>query len=133
MKEIKDAEDIALLMHDKAAGQEKYKKRALRFPIEAPLRYRIGGEFAWTEGSTVNISRSGILFRSDKEIPPKTMLQMCIVFPSELTGYDTTTILCWGPVVRNGDVNASGSGHTLAAAIIKYRFIQEDGPGLHIS
>ena len=120
-----------MLTSREAFEQKKgtYKVRALRFPIEARLRYRIGGELAWTEGATINISRSGILFRTTKEIPPHTMLQMQVVFPGELTGYGSTNIFCWGPVVRNERTGAEGSGPRLAAAIIKYRFIQ-DGSGL---
>jgi hypothetical protein len=122
-----------LLSSREAIEQDKHKSRAQRFPIEAPLRYRAGGEFAWTEGATVNISRSGILFRAEKEIPPRTMLQMRIMFPSELTGYGRASILCWGPVVRNESVSASGCGTTLAAAIIKYRFIQDESLGLPVN
>ena len=60
------------------------------------FRYRIGGESAWMEGTTINISRSGILFRAQKEIAPRTMLQMRIVFPSELTGYGPVSIVVLG-------------------------------------
>jgi hypothetical protein len=69
-----------LLSSREATEQEEHKSRAQRFPIEAPLRYRAEEESAWTEGATVNISRSGILFRAEKEIPPRTILQMEISF-----------------------------------------------------
>ena len=122
-----------MLISDGAIELDKYKQRAQRFPIEAPLRYRTGGDTAWTKGATVNISRSGILFWAETEIPPRTMLQMRIVFPSELTGYGPASILCWGPVVRNECPNASGSGPRLAAAIVKYRFIKEDSSHLPVN
>jgi hypothetical protein len=122
-----------LLILRGATERDKYKPRAQRFPIEAPLRYRIGGDSSWTKSATVNISRSGILFRAEKEIPAKTMLQMRIVFPSELTGYGPASILCWGPVVRSGCLTASETGPTLAAAIVKYRFIKEDSPDLSVN
>lgn len=103
----------------------KYKPRAQRFPIQAPLRYRASGEIAWSEGATVNLSRSGVLFRAEQEIEPKTMLEMRIVFPREITGDGPANILCWGPVIRKESVNSSDSCPILAAAIIKYRFIHE--------
>ena len=93
-----------MLSWPEAIQQDKYKTRAQRFPIEAPVRYRAGGDVAWGEGATVNISRSGVLFRAEKEIEPKTMLEMRIVFPSEITGNGPANILCWG---RSSAKNAS--------------------------
>ena len=122
-----------MLTSPEAIEREGYKPRAQRFPIETRFRYHIGGEPVWMEGTTVNISRSGILFRAPKEIAPRTMLQMRIVFPRELTGYGPVSIVCWGPVIRNESVGASGSLPMLAAAIIRYRFIQEDGPDLPVN
>ena len=115
-----------MLTSPEAIEREGYKPRAQRFPIEARFRYHIGGEPVWMEGTTVNISRSGILFRAQKEIAPRTMLQMRIVFPSKLTGYGPVSIVCWGPVIRSESVGASGFDRMFAAAIIRYRFIQED-------
>ena len=116
-----------------AIERDGYKPRAQRFPIETRFRYHIGGEPVWMEGTVVNISRSGILFRAQKEIAPRTMLQMRVVFTSRLTGYGPFSILCWGQVVRNDSVVAPSSGPMLAAAIIRYRFIQDDNPGLRVN
>lgn len=105
------------------AQRDAYKPRAQRFAIQAPLRCRAGGDIVLTEGTTLNISRSGVLFRAEKEIKPTTMLEMRITFPGELTGNGPASILCWGRVVR---IIASSPGSVLAAAIIKYRFIKDD-------
>jgi hypothetical protein len=96
--------------------------RAQRFPIETPMRYRQGGQMAWSEGATVNISRSGVLFRAEQEIEPKTMLEMRITFPSEITGSVPANIGCWGPVIRKASINPPETQPVLAAAIVKYRF-----------
>lgn len=122
-----------MLTSSETIEREGYKPRAQRFPIETRFRYHIGGEPTWMEGTTINISRSGILFRAQKEIAPRTMLQMRIVFPSQLTGYGPVSIVCWGPVIRSESVGASGTDRMLAAAIIRYRFIQEDGPDLPVN
>ena len=37
--------------------------RAPRFSLRLPIRYRTVGEPAWHDGTTENISRSGVLFR----------------------------------------------------------------------
>ena len=53
------------------------------------------------------------------------MLEIRIVFPSQITGDGPANILCWGPVVRKESVSSADSSPVLAAAIIKYRFIHE--------
>jgi len=101
--------------HQDPAGQTP---RAQRFPIQTPVRYRSSGEPDWSQGDTINISRSGVLFHFEKELEPGTMLEMRIVFPSELTGGAPASVVCWGPVVRK-------EGPALAAAIRKYHFTRE--------
>jgi hypothetical protein len=54
------------------------KGRSQRFLIQAALRYRERGETAWNEGTVVNISRSGLLFRTARELQVKTVLEMQI-------------------------------------------------------
>src|SRR5262249_35596021 len=44
--------------------------RAQRFNLHLPLKYRLLGENAWRDGTTENISRSGMLFRAEELIPP---------------------------------------------------------------
>ena len=99
--------------------------RARRFPIQTPFEYRPSGDPEWLTGETVNISRSGVLFRAGKKLEPETMLEMHIVFPGEITGGDPVNVHCWGPVVRSDRLHGSESVPALAAAIVKYRFARE--------
>ena len=50
--------------------------RAQRFPINVPLHYRMNGMTHWLNGTTLNISRSGILFQTDGMIPPRSVLDL---------------------------------------------------------
>ncbi len=98
------------------------RPRAQRFPIETPVRYRKSGRTEWSEGTTVNISSSGVLFRCAAALEPKTMLEMQIVFPSEITGGVPANVVCVGPVVRSVPPSSPGSFPSQAAAILHYRF-----------
>lgn len=91
------------------------KLRAQRFPIRTALRYRRRGETAWSEGTTVNISRTGVLFRTEEKMEPETVLEMQIVFPSGITAGATTHVICWGPVIRT-------EASLVAATMRHYRF-----------
>lgn len=91
------------------------KLRAQRFPIQTPLRYRGRGETAWREGTTVNISRTGVLFQTEEKMEPETVLEMQIVFPASITAAAAANIICWGPVTRT-------EASRVAAAMRHYRF-----------
>ncbi len=102
--------------------KDGYVARAPRFPIEAKMQYREGGESAWHEGMTINISRSGVLFRSDRAVEPRKVLEMRIAFPPEFTGDSDTSVLCWGPIVRHHQLSSEQEKPAMAATIFHYRF-----------
>ena len=106
---------------ERNGSQSTLQPRASRFAIHTPVRYREAGAAAWHEGKSVNISRTGILFHAGQRLEPKTMLEMRIIFPPELTGKHVANVVCWGPVIRIEEpADASLSG--IAAAIVRYRF-----------
>jgi hypothetical protein len=96
--------------------------RAQRFPISAPILYRERGESQWSEGTTVNISRSGILFRSARDLQLRSMLEMMILFPGEITGGAAADVICWGPVVRSEQPTQVDPRPCFAASIVHYQF-----------
>ena len=102
-----------------------YELSANRYPIKAPIRFRVRGQFEWREGTTVNISRSGVLFQSRVELPPGTMIAMKIILP--LDALDTAiTVRCYGRVVRtDARLTAKCGCPVLAAAILRYRISHE--------
>lgn len=103
-------------------AKENYIDRAQRFPIQAPMQFREGGESDWHEGTTLNISRSGVLFRAEREIETKKVLEMRIAFPPEMTGGSETSVVCWGPIVRRQILGEANGRTAFAATIFRYRF-----------
>lgn len=112
-------------------GQEhgSYRPRAERFPIRTSLRYRESGESAWSEGTTLNISRSGVFFRAEREVDPKTVLEMRIQFPAEVVGEAPANVLCWGPVVRTVPPESPHGLPAVAVEILRYRFARDESNG----
>ena len=99
-----------------------YKPRAPRFPLRIPFRYRQSSETHWHECKTVNISRTGVLFRAEQDIQPGSVLDMRIILPVEMTGKSLpTAIICWGPVVRSQLPEFPEIRPALAAVIRNYR------------
>jgi hypothetical protein len=95
--------------------QPLQKPRAQRFPIQIPMRYRTRGEPAWSEATTVNISRSGVLLHAEKALQPQTVLEMLMELPTEIAGELPANVICCGPVVRSDPPLA-------AISIVHYRF-----------
>jgi hypothetical protein len=94
-------------------------KRSRRFDIELSLRYREKGAVNWLDGKSVNISTSGVLFRSGSFLPPETALEIALTLPVAIPGERAAEILCQGRVIRN--VNEGPSSPALAAAFQHYR------------
>ncbi len=96
--------------------------RAQRFDLHLPLKYRLVGQQAWREGTTENISRSGMLFRAEETISPSAQLEINLVLPAEIAGLSSAEVICRGEVVRTQDLGKPAASPALAAKILQYHF-----------
>ncbi len=96
--------------------------RATRFDLHLPLKYRLVGESGWREGTTENISRSGMLFQAEEPIAPNAQLEINLVLPAEIAGLAAAEVVCRGEVVRAVTTEAGTVSPTLAAKILQYHF-----------
>ncbi len=96
--------------------------RATRFDLHLPLKYRLVGESGWREGTTENISRSGMLFQAEEPIPANALLEINLVLPAEIAGLSAAEVVCRGEVVRTVKSEAGAVSPTLAAKILQYHF-----------
>jgi len=74
--------------------QPVFTPRAQRFPFHVPLSYRTSDDAIWHTCKTVNVSRTGILFRTSEALPPNTAVDIRVRFPLR------KTLCCHGTVVR---------------------------------
>jgi CheY-like chemotaxis protein len=103
-------------------GREVSPARAQRFHLHLPLRYRRLGETEWHEGTTENISRSGMLFEAEETLQPSAQLEINLVLPAEIAGLSATEVVCRGEVVRTVQRNGGVVHPALAARILQYHF-----------
>jgi len=97
--------------------------RAQRYDLHIPLKYRLVGEDQWREGTTENISRSGVLFRADEKISAKAQLEFNLMLPVGAAGPSPAEVVCRGEVVRIEEKGGpSNNNPTLAAKILQYHF-----------
>jgi hypothetical protein len=68
--------------------------RAKRFAMPLPLHFRKGRRAPWLDAQIVNISHTGILFRTDETFPAHTSLEVRVDFP------ESSLLECQCRVVR---------------------------------
>jgi len=130
VREVLDSEPIpqeaAMPSHTAESVLRTGKKippfRARRFNLHLPLRYRIVGEQSWHQGTTENISRSGLLFQAQEELQPNAQLEINLVLPPEIAGLAPTEVVCRGEVVRSVGPQGPEVSPSLAAKILQYHF-----------
>ena len=98
--------------------------RAPRFDLRVPVRYRALGGDDWHEGSSENMSRTGLLFRTDRLLPVSTAVEMLVTLP---VGPGGAEIRCRGSVVRAVPPASPDSLPALAATISNFRFLRGSG------
>jgi PAS domain S-box-containing protein len=131
VREVLDASPIPteVAMAIQAAEDQTFQQarevastRAPRFQLHLPLRYRRIGEKMWHEGTTENISRSGMLFQADEALQPSAQLEINLVLPAEIAGLSATEVVCRGEVVRSIGSRGETLSPALAARILQYHF-----------
>jgi PilZ domain-containing protein len=106
----------------------QHRQRAPRFAIPIPILYRTPGDLAWLEGWTENISKSGVLFRAQHEIPPDTPVEMMLEIPTFIATPVAGAAICRGRIVRTVAASAREDRHSMAAAILEYELARPFDP-----
>lgn len=104
--------------------------RAPRFPLHLPVRYRRLGDHQWRRGETENISRSGVLIRSDDPPELDATVELLVALDVRKTGADAGEVLCSGRVVRYVSPSDNHSRPGSAVAIEQFNFLPPDTDSL---
>ena len=98
--------------------------RERRLRHEVTLQFRIAGSKMWHEGTTENISRSGVLFRADETLPENARVEMVFEMPKELTGDEAAPVLCKGMVARVTESQKEPTVYHIACGVSDYEFMK---------
>jgi len=88
------------------------------------MKYRPVGHTGWREGTTENISRSGVLFRAPDLLEPNTPVEMRVALPVGPTPELFPQVLCTGRIVRTVGILSDELHPALAVSIIGYQLQQ---------
>ena len=104
--------------------------RAARYTVKLTLRYRLAGSIEWEMGQTENISKSGVLFRTEHSGPlfrrviraePQQPVELVLELPTINPESPVSRVRCLGEVVRAEDPEAPDMLPTVAATVHEYR------------
>jgi hypothetical protein len=99
--------------------------RAQRFPIETRILWRRKGSGPWSEGVTLNVSRTGVLFHVHEPFPPGTPIEMVLSFSSAILERSAPNVLCSGRIVRTESQTPPIEGPVIAATIDSHAFSRD--------
>lgn len=97
--------------------------RARRFALHLPVYFRELDSPTWLEGTTENISYTGVLFLSSSPLAPETTLDLRLQLATGTKGMNPAEIRCKGAVVRLEQRNVPDAPIALAVAIRDYRIV----------
>lgn len=111
------------------------RTRAQRFHLQIPLCYRLGSDGDWHRGTSIDISRSGVLFHGEGWVEPHTRLEMTLFLPRETGVNRAAEVVCRGTVTRSEQRGMEEGDALIAIVISRYRLVRPQngqracGPG----
>lgn len=112
-------------MQRQLLDDEHELRRSKRFPIEAPLRYRVSCEEDWRKARTENISSTGVLFRCEQCVDQGAHVELNFLLLSSAADQVGLEVACEGDIVRMDLPLGEDELPALAVNITAYRL----GPG----
>jgi hypothetical protein len=100
-------------------------ERARRFALHLPVYFRIPHSPTWLEGTTENISYTGVLLLSTHPLVPDTSLELRLQLAVGPKLNNSSEIRCKGAVVRVEQRNAPETPVALAVSISDYRIVRQ--------
>jgi hypothetical protein len=95
--------------------------RAARFNARLEIRHRSLQDPDWQVGHTENLSRTGVLFRTETPLEQDAALELIIVLPSGVSDEAIMRFRCHGEIVRRQPSTRAGEASAIAAAVDGYR------------
>ena len=114
---------LAVKMHTNTAQHNA--SRARRFALHIPVFFRQPQSSGWLEGTTENISYTGLSFLSSSPLPPKTALELRLQLTVGAERKRAGEISCRGTVVRVEQRDVPETPVALAVAIREFRIVRQ--------
>jgi hypothetical protein len=108
---------------------QKRKSRAKRFSLHFPIYFRGVNGPTWLEGTTENISYTGVLFHSSFPFALESTLEMRLQVPMGAEVKEHSEIRCKGVVVRKEQKDVPDTPVILAVAMRDVKIVRQPSVG----
>ncbi|MGE5199585.1 MAG: PilZ domain-containing protein [Rhodospirillaceae bacterium] len=101
----------------------EFQQRARRFSMAMPLVFRQSAESEWQDAQTLNLSRTGILFRTEGAAPARDrQIEFIVSLPLFSADLDSR-VRCTGRVARVAAEAPAEGGKAVGVTIDSYEFL----------
>ena len=102
-------------------------RRAARFALAVPGRYRLPRRSTWHDVRVVNLSDSGILFRAPESLTLGTLFEMIVDIPMQLGNLAPGRFSCVARITRTDPAVEPSAGYPVAAEFVEFRLVDDAG------
>ena len=95
--------------------------RSARFALAVPGRYRVPRGSQWRDVRVVNLSDSGVLFRTPEPLTRGALFEMIVDTPMQLGNLAPGRFRCLARITRTEPALTSDDGHGVAAEFVEFR------------
>jgi len=99
--------------------------RAQRFPIQAPMHYRIVGEGRWYVGTVNNMSSTGVLFHGERIVGVNSSIEVTVNVPGSLAAGHSSKMVSRGKVIRVSAGEFDSDLIVMAAELYRLRILRD--------
>jgi PilZ domain len=100
--------------------QQQERRAKQRFPVQVPIIIIGGPRGGEIQGVTRDVSANGVFFYPKQWRSGLSSIAFKMIFPAEITGTESTRVVCKGTVVRLEEGPRARTG--VAATIDSYQF-----------
>lgn len=98
--------------------------RALRYNLQLAVRFRPAGDSAWRDGTTQNVSSSGVLFRATTPLAANTPVELRLALPIGPAPDAFSEVICNGRIVRTVAPSPADTQTGIAVEISEYKLVR---------
>jgi hypothetical protein len=98
--------------------------RALRYNLQLAVRFRPTGDSSWRDGTTQNVSSSGVLFRASTLLAANTPVEVRLALPMGPAPDAFSEVICNGRIVRTVPPSPADTQTGLAVEIAEYTLVR---------
>ncbi len=98
--------------------------RAVRYNLQLSVRFRPAGESAWQDGTTQNVSASGVLFRALAPLATNTSVELRLALPLGPAPDAFSEAICNGRIVRTVAPSPVDTRTGIAVEISDYTLVR---------